>query len=424
MKKSMIIAMSIVFAGMVLMGCDKENESGNNTGYPKSMAIQGLDVVLLSNPYTVEQHLYELEDPKESEIDVKLYQIASSVKDFLKTAQLNEYIINEASKHVNDCIDLRNFSEWSVLTECSFDKNKIDSAETVINTVDLTRSSTNPQMANTTEQYIPAIFVLNPEKADPTKNPIIGIGVDANEELPGMSKYEDYIVVWYYDDISGSFVEGLMNEEMSMRTTHPIFIIDNADEALTNRDKDKLSNNQTITTKGDGTDPTERFYLSSYEYKINVRNEGTGKSEFCVAGLIIDEDGDCAYITLWDNNGKDYRQIAKIAKNDVGVQLYKWVTFVHPQDVLMPDLAPLGYNYVFWNSFERDFARSQKLLGSFTAYGTPYYFYGRMKNNTDWYAYNPTTIQSHNINLTYIFNNGSQLFSNSKGNLGIWRINF
>lgn len=417
MKKTFALALVAVFISIALSGCEKDDTTNSKI---KSLKYNTLDIDLMESPYTIDQHLNSLEDPQEASMDRNLYEIASCLKDFFKSSDLNAYIISQASLHVNDCIDLRNFGNWEIFSKSEFSSEMIKNASDVISHINLTHISNNPNDPGL-EQYIPAIFVINAENANPMETPIIGTGVMANEELPNMEDCEDCMIVWFYDNASGQFVEGLLSEEMALRTSHPIFIIDNADETLTERPKQNNDVIQEPFTK-QGTSPEERFYLSSNEFKINKRYETTGKSEFCITGIHVTEDGTSGYISKSANYYKDFHLVSKVPKNSIGAQLNEWVSFCKPYSIDMPDLYPMQYNYIYWNSFERDWAKSPKELGSFTVFNVPYYLYGNMENGSDWYAFDPNDLQNHRLDLVSIFNNWCQTFENEKGNLRIWRI--
>lgn len=77
------------------------------------------------------------------------------------------------------------------------------------------------------EYYNPSIFVLNVEKANTSKLPVISSGIIVDSSLPEMEKFDDHLIAWYCNG-GGIFNEILINEETALNTTHPIFIIDNA----------------------------------------------------------------------------------------------------------------------------------------------------------------------------------------------------
>lgn len=416
MKASTIKCLLVALVAIVSASCEKYSEDLN----VRNMTFQNKDVEMIVNPYSLNQHIQSSGLQEEISFNLKIKQIAELIKPYFKSKELNKYIFFEAEKNINHCVDLRNIANWPCFDGLRFSKEQGNTLADAVASVDLTHMVLNGNGNVEQEHYIPALYFCNIENADLNKMPILGTGIDVNEELPGMSKYEDCIIVWYYDTLTDEYVEGIMSEEMAIQSTNPVFIVDNAVEELTKIGI--LPNDDLPQTKSNGV-TINQFHLSSYEYKVNNRNEGTGKSEFCVSGVIIDENNHSSSISFWSNNGKDYHQIAKIDQSEVGLQLYKWVPFVHPQDVMISDLIPLGNNYIFWNTFERDWARSRKTLGTPTVNGTTYYLTGNMRYSSDWYAFNPTDIQSNCLNLTYIYNNGMQLFANSKGNIGIWKIN-
>lgn len=166
------------------------------------------------------------------------------------------------------------------------DKTAFDNLKDKVNNTSLTHRSTNPDENGKIEEYIPAIFVANIQNADYTKQPFFSSGTYVNNQLSGAEAYQDYIVVWYADE-NGNFQEILMNEETAMKTTHPIFIIDNAEEAISLRPK---STTTYLTPSGLRNMATA--WYSSYEYQINYRYDYTNHSEFCITGAHITENGE------------------------------------------------------------------------------------------------------------------------------------
>src|SRR5690606_33880319 len=185
-----------------------------------------------------------------------------------------------------------------------------------IKNADLKHTSTNPLKSGVIEEYVPEIHIVNLETADMNKQPLICPGFEVNSEIAGLENYEDYIVAWFYDE-NDSLNEILINEEIAMATSHPVFVIDNADQETMAIEKSALQANSTISLKSLALN----YDIRSFEYQINHRYEGSGKSEFCITAGLINESGSTFYCL---NNGADlWTEIAEVHKDYIGDPLYK-----------------------------------------------------------------------------------------------------
>ena len=405
----------VLIAGVatIFYACKKdENSSKQQNGTPaKAFQCSNVDIAFIENPYSIEQHITNPEDLDDEMLDRQLYEIALKAKFLFTNTDLNRFIIDKAGERANDCIDLRTFKEWPSVNTGKYPAKAVNELAATLQSTNLQYISKNPEVYGQMEHYIPALFVVNLENADPNKMPIFSPGIFVNEDLTNMESCEDCIIIWYFDKERNDFVEGVMSEEMALTTTHPIFIVDNACEEVTNRLKtDDMSGGKAVCTSNIPiTEPMRRAYYSSNEYQINIGYEGVGKSEFCAVGVLIDENGANSRINS-ASNGIGWWLIDKVAKKDIGKLLSKWVTFCRPWDIYTPDVVPFECNYVIWNTFERDWARSPKPLGRATANGKTIYLDGNMKNNSNWYAYDPHDNSSsfnfavNRLDLPYIFN--------------------
>jgi hypothetical protein len=413
----------IVAAAIILFACKKDENISNLS--VELIQCSNVDIPFIENPYPIEQYLINKENPDEEKMDRQLYEIGLKARDLFTNTDLNRFIIDNAIERANDCIDLRTFKEWSPISTGKYSTKTVDELDAIVKSTNLQNVSKSSETYGEIENYIPAIFVVNIENADPNKMPIFSPGVFVNEDLPGMEKYEDHIVIWYFDTEKNDFVEGLISEEMALKTSHPILIVDNACEEITNRRKDENHSAGKAVCNSPNT-PTyqmTRSYYCTNEYQVNTRSETSGKSEFCVVGALINENGVNGRLHS-GTSGIGWWLIAKVAKADIGKPLSKWVNFCRPWDTSNPDVTPFECNYIFWNSFERDWAKSPKSLGTATANGKTVYLDGNMKNASDWYAYAPNEVQSNRCDLPYIFNNWAKWHEKypSKGKVRIWRV--
>jgi len=68
------------------------------------------------------------------------------------------------------------------------------------------------------------------------------------------------------------------------------------------------------------------------------------------------------------------------------------------------------YIYIYWNTYERDWYCSNKLLVHGIAYDTDCYLYGKRNYTNDWDAYNPTSAGNYPLDLSSIYNAGSKYY--------------
>ena len=408
----------IVVTGTVFYACKKDAVNPKSNVSVKNLKSFGGDISLVENPYSIEEYLSAVEDPDEQRLDRQLYEIGLIARDLFKDNRLNHYIMEHAGQRANDCIDLRTFKEWPMMKAGDCPPETIEELQKILDKTNLTYISKNPEVYGTVEHYIPAIFVANLKNADPNKMPIFSAGVYVNEEFPGMEEFDDYIVVWYFDPETKEFKEALMNEQMALTTSHPLFIVDNASEEVTNRQKSGNNNGGGASGHCDESNVTgemKQIKLSSSNYKINHRYESSGKSEFCVAAEFIDENGRF----LWVIDPNCWYRIAKVEKRDIGKQIYKWTPFWLPNSTISHDAVPFECNFLFWNTFERDWAKTPKDLGVATENNCTIHLLGRMKSESNWYAYHPDDVKNNPLDFAYIFHNWYKNHQNNNGNLGI-----
>jgi len=187
----------------------------------------GLDktVSLISNPLPVASYLVNNEDRDDEKINQQLHDIALTVRDLFADNKYNKLVVSEAMKHDNNSVSIATFISAASSLRSSNEDATFTNLGRLTGNVDLTHKSQNPEKSGEIEDYTPAIFVVNAEIADYTKTPIISAGTYVNSSLPGMAEFDEYIVAWVSNG-QGEFDEFLINEETSMTTTHPIFIID------------------------------------------------------------------------------------------------------------------------------------------------------------------------------------------------------
>jgi hypothetical protein len=277
MKKVVLKYLLLGLLSIGTTGCKKEVTPNGKT---VTQTIYKLDetIPIIVNVGNTEEYLLNSDDADDEKINKNLYEISLVVRDFFRTNLLNDYVITQANKVANNSVALTDIVSYVKNNHRGLSDN-IDNLENLISKVDLTHKSINPEKSGEIEDYVPAIFVVNAEIADFNKLPIISSGT----YVTGLEQYEEYIVAWYADE-NGNFNEFLINEETAMSTSHPVLIIDNADESLLKRAKEKIKYQDPTQEKNQAT-----AWYSSHEYQINYRYEenATAKSEFCIQDFTL-----------------------------------------------------------------------------------------------------------------------------------------
>ncbi len=139
----------------------------------------------------------------------------------------------------------------------------------------------NPEIPETSEieKYYPAIFIPNLDNVDSGKQPIISPNIEV--DCRNNESIEDNIVAWYFTQ-TGELKEIILSEETAMKTSNPLFLMDNASP-------DVQKNNVPIYPPEE--DSKTKTSFSSYEYSIEngygYESGIGGKSEFCVQAYRI-----------------------------------------------------------------------------------------------------------------------------------------
>lgn len=111
-----------------------------------------------------------------------------------------------------------------------------------------------------------------------------------------------------------------------------------------------------------------------------------------------------------------WKEIKKVDKDDINVMLYHW------EQVCDNEVTPFSTNFVYWNTYERDWAKSDKTLGDATKNGSTIHLSGKRKYTGDWFAFEPTDIKDNPIDLNYIYYNWAKWHDSDNSKVKIWRI--
>lgn len=412
MKTKLCLLVLIFTFGVTLTSCKKEQLTPENNNAGQSTMFRSIDegIPLIPNPLPIENYFTNPDDADDERIIATLYNMANTSKNLFKDNILNRFIFEKAVLNDNNCADLRQILNSSNIRNLVDDKAAFDNLKQIVENADLTHRSQNPEGNGEIENYIPAIFVANIDNADINKLPVFSAGTYVNNNLLGAEQFQDYIVAWFWN--GSNFVEFILNEEVAQRMTNPLFIFDNAEEEITNRAKQRNKFVQPEQPKNMNT-----AWYSSYEYQINHRYDNTNHSELCITGAHINENGQPQLICRKPNGTFDnWKKIAEVHKNNINQILYQWEQFCSN------DVVPFNQNFIFWNTYERDWAKSPKDLGQASRNGITIYLNGRRQYSSEWYAYDPSVLNSNPVDLNTIYWNWAKWHDNSKSRFRIWRI--
>ena len=122
---------------------------------------------------------------------------------------------------------------------------------------------------------------------------------------------------------------------------------------------------------------------------------------------------------------KTWHKISEIKKNDIGSTRYVWAHHAsnwEPWSNPWTEATQNGVNMVFWNTFERDWNRSSKQIGTCSASGTTIYLAGNMRFSSEWYSWIPSTANIHFTRFEWIYNDWAHWNSSWKAKFRLWRV--
>lgn len=394
------------FISGLYTSCQKDNFIESEFITKKIEQVKVLDnIETVNNPISIEEYTLNSIDTDDENINKQLLEIAIATREYFKGNIQNEAIMSKANLSSNKCFNLNELSSINSLKSANKEYLNLIA---VISNASLKHRSTNPLKSGVVEEYVPAIHIVNLETADMNKQPLICPGFEVNSELEGLEDFEDYIVAWFYDE-NNNLNEILINEEMAMSTSHPVFVIDNAEEAEIYREQFTYNSSAPLKSTMSGTE------YHSYEFKINERYEGSGDSEFCITAAQIDENGDVKLI-LRDNGYTSWKQISSVSKRNIGRLFSEWNQFCSD------DVLPFESNFIFWNTYERDWYSSDKSLGQALRNNTTIYLSGKRKYSNEWYMYDPSELNNNPLDLNTIYYSWAKWHINTKTEFRIWRV--
>jgi hypothetical protein len=377
--------------GFTLNSCSKKDFDQHTDPSLKSTITYGLDISPAANTQDLSGLISNTIDTSERRMNYYYYYLALCMDELVKDGSFNEYVVSLAQQSPNQVANFNTIYNSSLAYKAIID-DTLDHYNVTFGEICDNFTYNN---GNIHETYVPGIFVPNADRADSKKQPIFSpnIEVDCSEN----SIYEDFIVAWYFTE-NGEKIEVMLSENNSLNTSNPIFLLDNAEISAVKK------NGAILPPEEPPLKSVLTTHFDSYEYRANYNYEPwPGRTEFTIVAYRIDPQG----VVHWIYNSGGWMEINKIQRSEIGDDLTKWV--LHSANY-----TPYNNNYVYWNTYERDWNRSDKWLGNATENGTTIHLYGRMHHGNEWYAWDPGSLQDHNTDFQYIYTYGSKMYENSK----------
>jgi hypothetical protein len=237
----------------LVLGCSKdlnENQTTRSDQCPfrdlgTNSAIQYIVDLPTKGEFNVDVNEFTQlsKDKDENKLDYLLYYAADALKELIKDPAFNQKVIEEARKSPNETANVLKIADAMAEVAPSPDqvlqskRSEIqDKTGVEVNSLsDIDQNLTHTHsVSGINRKYDLAIFVPNLATLDPNKQPIFSPNISVDEgKYPEL---QDHVIAWIYDK-EDNLQQITIGEEEAMKSTNPIFIIDNA--ALTNLSKDK-----------------------------------------------------------------------------------------------------------------------------------------------------------------------------------------
>lgn len=423
-----------------LFSCEKDYVAPNSINLNSGKLEYKLNnIPLVANNQQIDKLLINPEDEDDTKINKYLYKLGLAIRPLVKEADFNRVIIELAKNSETETANLLKLADVApeyydrINKELAKDNLSLELIANDFTHRPIAPDPRKPKEAEI-EKYIPSIFVPNLQNINIDLQPIISPNVVVDSR--NNEAIEDNIIAWYYEE-NGMLQEILLSEETSLKTSNPLFLLDNAVSTLKveqdlNAQVEPLDVSQGAVSKKEfSMARSNKYSFSSYEHSIkshSYRYESwvSAKSEFSVVAFRIGPDGAVQSIYSSGSPAQNYSEINKISSSEIGTLLYKWH---HHADNWQPWSNPntphaiqSNVNMVYWNTYERDWNNSAKPLGGGTANGVSISMQGRMKYSNEWYTWHPSTVKIHYTKFYWIFAYGPQWQDSYKARFRLWKV--
>ena len=398
LAKIMLIALTLGAFGIYLTSCNKSELLEN------ASSIHGYHL----NQTPLSDLVVNSEDEEDERVKSAMVIIATSLKGIVQKPIYKDYILAEAQKTSYDAVLLSDFiikfpeSLEIINTELqglSGDLKNTLSLEELIE-----------QLLYENVEYNPVIHVPNINFADIEKMPILSPGVEVPDDE--VNNVDDHYFFWFFDENGNEYEVTVGEEQAKSEGAAPAFVLSLLDES----DISNLVAGVNEVSVVSAPISLRNFSVATNEFKLDKRYESSGRSEFYYAARLTISTSPGIPFYLGNKNGNE---ITKVRKRDIGEDLGKWTTWFPYED---------NIESIVFNTFERDWAHSKKVLGKLILTGgNEEYFSGNRCFTTDCYwetdVYNNTNI-TNPLDVDYFVNpnNWGEEYEGDEGDLTFWKI--
>ncbi|RMG28691.1 MAG: hypothetical protein D6730_05085, partial [Bacteroidetes bacterium] len=370
--------------------------------------------------YTPNELVLISQNEEEKHINQCLFLLGSALKEIVKIPEYRNFIFQEVRTSSIDAVSysalLSNFPALARYINKHIasisQENKFYGLEDFVVMLN--------SLSYKGKRYIPVINVPNIDHADWNKFPLVSPGLEVYDDAK--NQIDDFIFAWYFDNKQQKEHEIMIGESQAMtKNTAPLLVMSVQPLTSPFLTKDlQVAKFEYEQPKYKKSSSRIIDHYETYEFRINHRYESSGKSEFAAAAVrFVDNDPGEKYAANQCQGGKEWWLITDVHKNDIGTDQHKWKRF--------SEVWNIGYDDVLWNTFERDWYASSKVLGEYH-YGGPLditWLSGNMKFANEWYQYDPNTNDENSVvNWAPILQNWSVRYNadEDKGYINIWRV--
>lgn len=384
MKKLIYGGLALVPLTINLVACE-----GQQTKKSSNLEIEyRLDKIpLVKHTGSTQEAMKNPNDADEEKLNHQLFELALATKDLIKNQSFNDLVVKLARESNVQTVYYSEIKREGLRFYTMINEKlalKGMSIETITKNMTHRPILPNPEFPETAklEIYEPSIMVSNATIANSNLQALISPNVEFEHDSL------DCILAWYFDK-NGVQQETLLNETTATHTTNPIFILNHS---IPKKKMDFIANYMKSNKNTSPLAKSDDTYFESTRIKIKngYRHETTGKSEFCIGGVIVRQGNPPVNFLHLGNDSDLSLNIKDVSATQVNSSSTVNVTSHHADNYL-----PYSDNRVFWNTFERDWNRTIKSLGEGVTFGQDWVFFGNMRYTNDWYAWLPNALTQY-----------------------------
>ena len=235
----------------------------------------------------------------------------------------------------------------------------------------------------------PVINVPNLASLDVQALPLVSPGLEVPDD--SSQGIDDFIFSWLYTE-EGTYQTVAVGEAQAMRMPNPLFVVSPHPTAQALAAAPASMAPTMTVGDADSQGPNTYRVNSIDEYRTNEFSvhrhfEGNGNSEFCIAALVIDPWGSSSRV-LKKSNGKWSSWIELASVIPARIHQSQNSGYLFSDDIrISDDFSSRAQHYLLFNTFERDWSKSEKRLIRATVYGNEFKQDGKRRYLNEWYTF-------------------------------------